>query len=728
MSIDFNELLPTFIEESLENVEEIEEALLTLNLTDIHPEDINQIFRSVHTIKGNSTIFKFATINELSKTLENLLDNIRKKNLKMEQQHLNLFLKSNDCLRSMLLDIKKGAKAENEYAKTLITSLIEANKNTHQCLKADTQAEAPALEKAAVEKVSLCSAMTSIRVATEKIDSLMNTVEELVVTESIFKQITKELGSKMLRKFSDNLEDLEKHSRRLQETILRMRMVPIAFAINRFPRMVLELSERLGKEIEFKILGEKTEIDKTIVEKITDPLMHLIRNAIDHGIESPVEREKNKKKKAGVIELSSYQLGNNIIIDIKDDGAGLQAEKIREVAVKKKIISENKILTEQECYQLIFQPGFSTAEAVTDISGRGVGLDVVMKNIHDLGGKVEVISLKTSGTIFRLRLPLTLAIMDCQLIKVSLGFYAIPLSMIIEMRQLDSSQIVLSEDKKESYILREEMFKLIHMDSILFPEKEKLESSQKFLIKVKSGETFFCLSCDDILFQQQIVIKSIEENYNKVPGILGATVLGDGELALILDLKEIESMTCDYSSMAQKIPTSSSVPVKALNVQENLNKEDANQISAEYLCFLIENIEYAFNMKDVKEVCVSQKYAMLPFSPAYIRGIINLRGKIIPVIDSSLLFELSSQKNKFNHVIIIIQLSNNQENTCVGVMVDSITKMNTVRYSDIEPQPKIENLKIAACVQGALDIKGEKVSLLSSNFFVGCSEQKWSFL
>lgn len=826
MSIDLNQLLPTFIEESLENVEEMEEALLKLDLTDIHAKKINQIFRSVHTIKGNSTIFKFSAINDLAKTLENFLDNIRNKTLKVEQQHLNLLLKSSDCFRSMLLEIKKSGKIEGEYAKKLTTALIELNNNSNDYSKIEMQAgeieaektnennqgwtisfepktdtlkrgnhpenlfialkalgnveincnhsqcpefseflptecylswklrllkDVPkkdiqdvlawvteeseikldrlslgVLEKPEEELTSLAPVITSIRVATEKIDSLMNTIEELVVTESILRQITKELGSKILRKFSDNLEDLEQHSRRLQETILRMRMVPIAFAINRFPRMVAELAKKFGKEIEFKISGEQTEIDKTMVEKITDPLMHLIRNAIDHGIESPREREKNKKKRTGVIELSSYQSGNNIIIDIKDDGSGLHAEKIREVSIKKGIVSKDKTLTEEECHQLIFQPGFSTADSVTDISGRGVGLDVVMKNIHDLGGKVEVISAKNAGTTFRLRLPLTLAIMDCQLIKVGVGFYAIPLDMIIEMGLLVDNQITLSGDKTECYTLREETFKLLHLDSVLFSKKEKLESAQKFLIKVKVGEIIVGLSCDELLFQQQIVIKSIEENYNNVTGILGVTVLGNGELALVLDVKEIEKLTSDYMSIARKSGEPPSVPIKTLGTERVLNQENTRKISAEYLCFFVQNIEYAFNMEDIKEVCVWQKFSRLPFSPSFIRGIINLRGKIIPVVDPRILFELNPQENNFNNVVIVLQIKGKEESRYIGVIVDSVTKMNTVRHSDIECQPEIENIKIKSCVQGVLNIKGKKVTLLATDCFTSFQEQKWS--
>lgn len=814
MSINFDQLLPTFIEESLENVEEIEEALLKLDVAEVHAEDINQIFRAVHTIKGNSAIFKFVAINDLAKTLENLLDNIRKQTLKMKQQHLDLLLKSSDCLRSMLLEVKKIGKISGEPTKELITALIASNekretkkidqKNTgwiiHFSPKQDILqrgnhpenlfrelkilgnlsitcdysrcpefsnfiatdcylswqlklsgdisknsiedilswgSEASertlevlvshVLERQKEEKISLVpttSSITSIRVSTEKIDALMNTAEELVITESVLKQISKELNSKILRRFIDNLEDLSQHSRSLQETILRMRMIPIAFAINRFPRMVLDVANQLGKEIEFKISGEQTEIDKTMVEKITDPLMHLIRNAIDHGIESPAEREKNQKNRLGIIELNTYQSGNNIIIDIKDNGRGLDAEKIRKVAINQGIVSQNKILTQEECYQLIFQPGFSTAETVSDISGRGVGLDVVMKNIHELGGKVEVISVENVGTIFRLRLPLTLAIMDCQLIKVGAGFYAIPLSVIMEMFELEGSKITLSTDNTEYYTVREETFKLFYLEKLLFLKTRNLEKTNKFLIKIKIGETIFGFVCDELLFQQQIVIKSIEENYTKIPGILGATVLGDGELALILDVKEIEKLASQDVSIINKIVEPLPLPVKASEIKSKPHEKNAKNISEEYLCFLLENKEYAFNIQDIKEVCIWQKHATLPFSQSYVVGLINLRGKMIPVVDLRILFDLNVRKDSCNTVVIVLHVKQKEKHAQVGMTVDSVTETREIRYDEIELEPEIENLNIKSRVRGIANTKNKIITLLSPDYFVPFSEQK----
>lgn len=578
------------------------------------------------------------------------------------------------------------------------------------------------LERRAEGRVKLSFPITSIRVPTEKIDTIMNTVEELVITESVLKQITQELDAKTLRKFSDNLDDLEQHSRRLQEVILRMRMVPISFAINRFPGMVLELAKNLGKKIEFKISGEETEIDKTMVEKITDPLMHLIRNAIDHGIESPEDREKKGKKISGTIELVAYQSGNNIIVDIKDDGAGLNSKKIMESAISKGIVSEDKTLKEEECFQLIFQPGFSTAEKVTDISGRGVGLDVVMKNIHELGGKVEVISTENVGATFRLRLPLTLAIMDCQIFKVGDAFYAIPLSMIIEMRQLDKRQIIQKEDGGEFYALRDELFKLIHLDKLLSIKNETAKT-EKFLITIKAEEEVFCLSCDSLLFQQQVVIKSIEENYTKVPGILGATVLGDGELALILDVKEVVKLTSNYISIASKIVEPPSISPK--EPKEKFEKTGPIQENTDYLCFLVENKEYAFSMQDIQEVCVWQKHATLPFSPHFIIGVMNLRGKIVPIIDLRILFDLNFCKYDAKNVIIIVNAKNKDSLMFFGVVVDSVTGTDTISYRDVEVDAEIRDIKLMSYIKGVANVKGKTITLLKTDHLVAFPEQKW---
>lgn len=806
MSIDLNQLLPTFIEESLENVEEIEEALLKIDLADIHTEYIDQLFRAAHTIKGNSTIFKFSSIHNLAKALENLLEPIRKKILPMEQQHLNLLLKSNDCLRIMLLEIKKNGKTESGCAKELMLNLTELNQNIdsqtkksivttkngwiiHFTPKSDTlkrgnrpenifrelksfgdleitcdYSRCPTfseliptecylawklkllgdvskkdiqeilawgaeeseikleplipnnLKKSTETKTSVTPTLSSIRVSTEKIESLMNTIEELVITESVLKQNVKELDQKKLRKFSNTIEDLEQYSRNLQETILRMRMIPIAFATNRFPRMVLELAKQLGKEIDLKISGEQTEIDKTMIEKITDPLMHLIRNAIDHGIETPTEREKNKKNRKGIIELQAYQSGNYIIVEISDDGAGLDVNKIRETAINKGIISKDKILTDDEYYRIIFQPGFSTAKSVTDLSGHGVGLDVVMKNLRDLGGKVDVISIKNVGTTFRLQLPLTLAIIDCQLIKVGTEFYAIPLSAIIEMSQLSENQITLTQDNTLNYTLHEETFKLINLESLFFSNNNQTQNAAKFIIKIKIDETIIGFSCNELLYQQQLVIRNIEDNYVKIPGILGAAVLGSGELALILDAKEIIKLTSNYIEIANKIIESSPTPTEEIKKTE--------MPSAEYLCFLIDNKEYAFNINDVQEVCIEKKYAVLPFSSSFVKGIIYLRGVIIPIIDPKILLNLNTHKDYLNNIIIVIQTTYKNRNIYVGIIVDSITQTSTFFQDEIESPPE----GIQSHAQGIVKKQDKTIILLKSSYFVSFPEQKWSIV
>jgi chemotaxis protein histidine kinase CheA len=670
MSIDLKQLLPSFIEESLENLAEMEEGLLKLDPVRVNLDSINQIFRAVHTLKGNSAIFQFSEIGALAKDLENLLDKLRKQSVPLEQQHIVFLLQSTDKLKNLLLALKDGGTKKTTKSETI-----------------------------------------SIRVATEKIDNLMNAVESLVITESVLKEITKDLDSKLLRKFNENLDMLDQNSRRLQDVVLRMRMIPIAFAINRFPRMVQEISKKLGKEIELKTSGAQTEIDKTMVEKITDPLMHLIRNAIDHGIETPSEREKKGKTRTGTITLVTYQAGNNIVIDLTDDGGGLNTKRIQEVAIQKGIILKEKILKEDEYHQLIFEPGFSTADTVSDVSGRGVGLDVVMQNIHDLGGKIEVISSKNQGTTFRLRLPLTLAIMDCQLIRVDDGLYAIPLSSILEMRQIDMSQITKNDDGTENYVLREETYPLIHLDRLFFSGFQKKENIIKFLIKIKTEKNIFFLSCDELLFQQQLVIKNIDENYYRVPGILGAAVLGDGALALVLDIKEIVAIFYSELQMMTSIPLFLDTPLAITEKKSKTNK-------TEYLCFLVDDKTYGIGVQDIQEICVYKKPVFIPFSPAHIQGVMNLRGAIVPVIELRFLFNAPHFKNNLENIIIVVQLKEQGSQKLLGIIVDRVADTLWINSLDIEI------IDSNQYVEGVSDIKGRKITLLKTSELAMLIKQK----
>ncbi|MEE2731446.1 MAG: chemotaxis protein CheA [Pseudomonadota bacterium] len=386
------------------------------------------------------------------------------------------------------------------------------------------------------------SESTSIRVAIEKIDNLVNLVGELVITQSMLGQLGSEFDVSKLQKLQEGLAQLEHNTRELQESVMRIRMLPISFTFSRFPRMVRDLSKQLGKKIELKLLGEQTELDKTVMEKIGDPLVHLVRNALDHGLETPKDRRAAGKPETGTITLNAFHQGGNIIIEIIDDGKGLNREKILAKARNNGVIGENEVLSDEQIQELIFQPGFSTAEQVTDVSGRGVGMDVVRRNIQELNGSIEVKSIEGEGSTFTIRLPLTLAILDGQLIDVGRQTFIIPLVSIVESLQPDMSLINHVAGGCDVFRLRDEYIPIIKLWEIFGVEPRTNNLAESLLVVVEVGNAKVALVVDDLLGQQQVVIKSMETNYKKVDGISGATILGDGTVSLILDITDLIHM------------------------------------------------------------------------------------------------------------------------------------------------------------------------------------------
>ena len=379
------------------------------------------------------------------------------------------------------------------------------------------------------------SETTSIRVSIEKVDELINMVGELVITQSMLSRFGEDFDIKDLPKMRDGLAELERNTRELQESAMRIRMLPISFAFNRFPRLVRDLSNKLGKKVELKLTGEQTELDKTVMEKIGDPLVHLVRNALDHGIEAPEVRKAAGKPEAGTLQLNAYHEGGNIVIEISDDGAGLNTQKILAKAREQGIVTDESGLSEQEIHDLIFHPGFSTADEVSDVSGRGVGMDVVRKNIRDLSGNVEIYSKTGEGSTITIRLPLTLAILDGQIVRVGDETYIIPLVSILETIQVDEQSVNAVAGKAEVFYLREQYIQIIRLYDVFGVEPNKTSISEGLLVVVEGDGQKVGLFVDELYGQQQVVIKSLKSNYMAVEGISGATILGDGTVALIID-------------------------------------------------------------------------------------------------------------------------------------------------------------------------------------------------
>ena len=411
---------------------------------------------------------------------------------------------------------------------------------------------------AAKAKRKATTEASSIRVSIDKVDELINMVGELVITQSMLSQLgeEEEFGEEHIEKLKNGLMQLERNTREMQENVMRIRMLPISFVFQRFPRLVHDLSGKLDKKIELVLSGESTELDKTVMEKIGDPLVHLVRNSLDHGIEQPEARIAAGKPETGEIHLNAYHEGGNIVIEITDDGAGLNLEKILEKAKSSGIVNENDKLTDEEIADLIFRPGFSTADVVSDVSGRGVGMDVVRRNIRALGGTVEVKTKSGEGSVFTIRLPLTLAILDGQSIVVGNEVYIVPLVAIIESIQVDTSLVNGIAGQAQVYRLRDEYIPIVKLCDIfnVKPMHDNMEDG--LLVVVEAEGKKVALLVDDLLGQQQVVIKSLETNFKSVEGISGATILGDGTVALILDVSGLISISKKNSSRDSKSATS----------------------------------------------------------------------------------------------------------------------------------------------------------------------------
>jgi len=413
-------------------------------------------------------------------------------------------------------------------------------------------AERPTEDKGKVTNTKAKADLGSIRVGVDKVDSLINLVGELVITQSMLSELGNDFDMTKVERLTSGLEQLLQNTKELQESVMRIRMLPISFAFNRFPRLVHDLAIKTGKEMELVINGEQTELDKTVMEQIGDPLVHLVRNAADHGIESKETRLANGKSEKGTISLDAYHQGGNIVIEIKDDGAGIDRTKVLNKAVDNGLIDANATLTDSQVYDLLFEPGFSTAAEVTDISGRGVGMDVVKRNIQSLGGRIQVESDLGKGSTFKVNLPLTLAILDGQLVKVGSETYIIPLISIVESLQIDNTLINRVSGDMVLYRLRDDNVPVLPIYKMFNLETQCTEIDKALLVVVEADGQKIGLMVDDLLAQQQVVIKSLNDNYQQVAGISGATILGDGSVAMILDIPGMIHMALEQAQRNQR--------------------------------------------------------------------------------------------------------------------------------------------------------------------------------
>jgi len=431
--------------------------------------------------------------------------------------------------------IQPSEKVPEAKEKKAYGIFAEEEKEAREAAKNGTSK--PARKVATPKKASkpASTGETSIRVNTEKVDQLINQVGELVITQAMLMQISNDLDPSEHDILLNRLTQLERNTRDLQESVMSIRMMPISFVFGRFPRVVRDLSGKLNKKIELRLVGDETELDKGLVEQLADPLTHLIRNSIDHGIEMPEDRIAKGKPETGVITLFAFYEGGNVVINITDDGGGLNRDKILEKALERGLdVSDN--ISDSEVYQLIFSAGFSTADKVTDVSGRGVGMDVVKRNIHAMGGQVEIHSEAGMGSTISIRLPLTLAILDGMSISVAGQIYIIPLTFIAESLQPQPEDIKSINGTGTVVKVRGDYIPLLALHELFNIETDIKQASDGILVLLESNNKKIALLVDQLEGQQQVVLKSLETNFHAVPCISGATIMGDGTVALILDV------------------------------------------------------------------------------------------------------------------------------------------------------------------------------------------------
>jgi two-component system chemotaxis sensor kinase CheA len=528
-------LIEDFIAESAEHIDAAEAAMLTLESNLEDSDTLNLIFRSFHTIKGMAGFMNLEQIGLLTHDAENLLDMARKGELLLSGDNADAVFQSIDMLKTMVNSLRSAIAGDCALsAQAGVSELIEYLKN---CADGSSgTVTAPVAEAVpSPGRKDAAFADEKIKVSTSRLDSLVDMVGELVIAQLMVAEslrTTNATDYDLLR----NTAHQEKIIRELQELSMSMRMVPISGIFKKMVRMTRDLSKKAGKEIELIMEGEQTELDRTIVDKLADPLIHMIRNSVDHGIESPEKRAAAGKPPAGRIQLRAYHAAGSIVIEISDDGKGLNREKLLEKAISRGAIAPDKKTTEQELFSMIFLPGLSTAEEVTSISGRGVGMDVVRRNIEELRGRIDIASTPGKGTVFTITLPLTLAIIDGQIVRVGKEKYIIPINGIRRSFRPEAGQISTIQGRREVVLVRDELLPLVRLHALFEIEPDSTVPSEGLVVIVEEDNEACCLLVDDLLDQQQVVIKNLGSIMNATAGVSGGAIMGDGQVRLILDI------------------------------------------------------------------------------------------------------------------------------------------------------------------------------------------------
>jgi two-component system, chemotaxis family, sensor kinase CheA len=579
------EILESFIVETREIMERLGQELLELEKRPTDPELHNSIFRAVHTIKGTSSFLGFEQLTALAHRCEDVLNKIRRGELTVTAEGMDIIVEGYDVLKLLLQKIEShdnepidmtelleklgalalgspmpatpaapaevqevpAADAVSEQSVPVAQAPVEVHEQGHEetakAQSADHPATAAAAQGARAKQVD-----STIRVDVARLDSLMNLVGELVLGRNRLSQIAFQLGEQYegiaaTKDLSETSSQIDFITTELQMAVMKTRMVPIAKVFNKLPRLIRDLCRETGKDIDFQMFGEETELDKSIIEELNDPLVHIIRNAADHGVEMPADRKASGKPEKGTVVVKAEHVGNHIVISIMDDGKGMDPEKLKAKGIEKGLITEAQAreMSKREAYNLIFAPGFSTAAKVTNVSGRGVGMDVVRTNIAKLKGIVEIESEIGKGSTFIIKLPLTLAIIQGLLVEASNEIFSIPLGSVLEVVRARQDEIA-TVNGHEVIRLRNTVLPLARIGEVLGGGASARTDDWRYIVVVGLADQRLGVVVDSLLGQKEVVIKTLGGYLGKVPGIAGSTILGDGRVIMIVDVGEFMNL------------------------------------------------------------------------------------------------------------------------------------------------------------------------------------------
>lgn len=537
------ELIRDFVTESREHLESIESQVLTLEKDAGNLEAIHSVFRSFHTIKGLAGFLGFEVIQRLAHEVETLLDLARNLKLTITEPVIDAVLESKDFLSKCLKVLDSGGSAGALPVPDIallqrIDGLIHGKEAGPPVVEAAASAPAEAVTQQSK------TSNRSVKVDTDKLDYLVDMVGEMVIAQSLVRH-DPDMKIEGNSRLGRNLAQLARITDEVQRTAMAMRMVPVGPLFQKMVRLVRDLSKKCGKQIRVETSGEDVELDRNIVEELADPLMHMIRNAVDHGIEAPKDRTAVGKEATALVRMRAFHRSGHIVIEVSDDGRGINKKKVIERARKNGLIAAGAQLSDAECHNLIFQPGFSTADKVSDVSGRGVGMDVVRKQIQKLRGSVDLDSVEGRGATFSLRLPLTLAIIDGLVVATGAERYILPLASVKELFRPIAGQVSTIEGRAEVVSVRERLIPVLRLYERFRIEPRTRDPLSSVFVMAETDGACFCIMVDDLIGKQEVVIKSLGASLRNIAGVAGGAILGDGHVGLIVDLQTLFSGNAD---------------------------------------------------------------------------------------------------------------------------------------------------------------------------------------